>query len=221
MVRAHPELLAPDRLSRLRQPPVALTVNRVRGAGATTTVGLVVAGIALLAVPGAAQGGSYKFKVDLSFTQSTGWAHTLRQPNSPFQSYCADDTSTGGDVHYVYTGDGHGVLRAKLRGGRVTFRGSSSGMVSTLFKVPGTVISDAEYTVARQGEPPEGSNVPPPLSTAELTGGCKPLVRQAGVARSYLLTLRGRLTLAGTFARKDKGACEDPSGFTHTVGFGG
>jgi hypothetical protein len=193
----------------------------VRGAGARKSVGLLIAGMALLGVPGAAQGASYKFKVNLSFAQRADWAHTLRQPNSIYQSYCADDNSGGGDVHYVYTGDGHGVLRAKLRGGSVTFRGSSSGMVSTAMKVPGTVISDAEYTVARKGVPPEGCNVPPPLSTAELTAGCDPLVPHAGVARSYFLTLRGRLTLAGAFARKDKRACEDPSGFTHTVGFGG
>jgi hypothetical protein len=59
---------------------------------------------------------SYRFKVDLSVVQTTDWEQTVRHP-APGDGYCGDR-----DVHYVYTGEGDGELKARIRGGRVTFR---------------------------------------------------------------------------------------------------
>jgi hypothetical protein len=177
--------------------------------------GLLTVTVAALLAPGAAYGASYKFKVDLSITQDTDWAHTVRHPRSVTESYCGSR-----DVHYVYSGEGDGLLKAKLRGGRITFR-NVAGWMSTEMKVPGTVISNAAYTYAREGVPDEGCEVPPPLDTAKMVGTCTPLVRQPGTARSFFLVQRGKLVLTGGFYRKDKKACADPSLYTGVVGFGG
>jgi len=178
---------------------------------------LTVATAALLAPAGAgvAQGASHKFKVDLTITQETDWAQTVRHPRSVTESYCGSR-----DVHYVYSGEGDGLLKAKLRGGRITFR-NSAGWLSTEMKVPGTVISNAAYTVARQGVPDEGCVVPDPLDTSVMAGTCTPLVRQPGTARSFFLVQRGKLVLTGGFYRKDKKACADPSIYTGVVGVAG
>jgi hypothetical protein len=86
--------------------------------------------------------------------------------------------------------------------------------------VPGTVVSNAsEYTVAMEGVPDQGCEVPPPPPFS--VGECNPLIRRPGTARSFFLVLGGRLTLTGGFYRRDGKACADPSLYTGAIGFGG
>ena len=178
---------------------------------------LVAAGLTLAAaVPATAEAASYRFKVDLTVSQTTDWAQTVRQPRAG-GGYCGSR-----DVHYVYTGDGDGELKAKVRGARVTFKGTRAVMQSTQIRMRGTVIANSEYSVARQGVPDENCEVPPPVAApASAPGACNPLVRRSGVARSFLLAVRGRLTLTGAFTRRDKLACADASLYTGGVGYGG
>jgi hypothetical protein len=175
---------------------------------------IAVIAIAAMAIPGAADAASYKFKVNLSIVQTTDWAQKVRHP-APGDGYCGDR-----DVHYVYTGEGDGQLKARIVGGRVTFRGTRRQMQSTEIKVPGTVIANAsDYTIAREGVPDENCEVPPP--PAFPVGECNPLVRRPGVARSFLLAIGGRLSLTGGFYRRDRKGCADPSLYTGALGFGG
>jgi hypothetical protein len=166
-------------------------------------------------VTSAAQAASYRFKVNLSVVQTTDWAETVRHP-APGDGYCGDR-----DVHWVYSSEGDGQLKAKIIGGQVTFKGTRRVLQSTQIKVPGTVVSNAaDYTIAQVGTPDEGCELPSPpaFPTGE---GCNPLVRRPGTARSFLLVLRGRLTLTGGFYRRDKRSCADPSLYTGVLGFGG
>ena len=165
---------------------------------------------------GAAQAASYRFKVDLTVFQDTDWQEQVRHP-APGDAYCGDR-----DVHYVYASDGGGQLKAKIRGGRVTFKGTRRFLQSSELKVPGTVLTDSSpWTVAMEGVPDEGCEVPPPPAFTNGGEGCHPLIRHPGTARSFLLVLKGRLSLTGGFYRRDKKACSDPSGYTGVLGFGG
>ena len=172
----------------------------------------------LLVAAGSAQAASYRFKVDLTVVQTTDWEESVRHP-APGDAYCGER-----DVHYVYQSDGGGQLKAKVRGARVTFRGNARALQSSEIKVPGTVLADAkDYTVAMQGVPDEGCDVPPPpqFPKESAAGGCHELIRRPGTARSFLLVLRGRLNLTGGFYRRDKRSCADPSLYTGALGFGG
>jgi hypothetical protein len=171
--------------------------------------------LSILVMPGAASAASYRFKVDITVVQSTDWDHTVRHPR-PGDAYCGDR-----DVHYVYKASGDGELRAKVRGARVTFRGTRRFLQSSEIRVPGTVISDnSGYSVEMVGFPDQGCDVPPP-PTFPVEEGCNPLIRRPGVARSFLLVQRGRLNLTGGFYRRDKKTCGDPSVYTGVLGFGG
>jgi hypothetical protein len=171
----------------------------------------------VLVLPGAAEAASYRFKVDLTMVQTTDWAESVRHPR-PGDAYC------GNDVHYVYKGEGGGQLKAKIRGGRVTFRGNRLALQSSEIKVPGTVLADADpWSVEMVGFPDEGCVVPPPpqFPNESAGGGCHQLIRRPGTARSFLLAIRGRLNLTGGFYRRDKRSCSDPSLYTGALGFGG
>jgi hypothetical protein len=166
--------------------------------------------------PSVAAAATHRFKVNLTVVQTTDWDHKVRHP-APGDGYCGDR-----DVHYVYSASGDGELRAKVRGARVRFRGTRTQLQSSEIRVPGKVLSDhTSYTIERQGVPDENCDVPPP-PTFPPGEGCNPLVRWPGVARSFLMVLRGRLTLTGGFYRRDATkACGDPSGYTGVLGFGG
>jgi hypothetical protein len=182
-----------------------------------TRIWVIAAAIAsLMLAPSGADAKSYRFKVDLTVFQDTDWTrHEVRHP-APGSAYCGDR-----DVHYVYKSSGVGQLKAKIRGARVTFRGTKRFLQSSEIKVPGTVLSDADpYTVEMVGFPDENCDVPPPPQFTAGTG-CHPLVRHPGTARSFLLVLKGRLNLTGGFYRRDNKACSDPSGYTGALGFGG
>jgi hypothetical protein len=176
----------------------------------------VVAGV--LVVPGVAEAATYRFKVDLTVVQTTDWEESVRHP-APGDAYCGDR-----DVHYVYKSQGDGQLKAKIRGGQVTFRGTRQALQSSEIKVPGTVVTNSDpWSIAMVGVPDEGCDVPPPpaFPNESASGGCNPLVRRPGTARSFLLAIGGRLTLTGGFYRRDKRSCSDPSLFTGVLGFGG
>jgi hypothetical protein len=169
----------------------------------------------LMLVPSAAQAASYRFKVNLSMVQTTDWAQTVQHP-APGEGYCQND------VHWVYSGEGDGQLKAKVVGARVTFKGTRRALQSTEIKVPGTVISNAsDYTISQVGVPEDGCTLPPPPASPRTGDGCNPLVRRPGTARSFLLVIGGRLNLTGGFYRRDKKACADPSLYTGALGFGG
>lgn len=175
-----------------------------------------VLALLILVTPGVAQAAKYRFKVDLTVVQNTDWEEAVRHP-APGDAYCGDR-----DVHYVYKSSGDGELRAKVRGARMTFTGTRRVLQSSEIKVPGTVVSDhTPWTIAMQGVPDEGCEVPPPPQPPTSEERCNPLIRQPGVARSFLLVMRGRLNLTGGFYRRDKRGCTDPSLYTGVLGFGG
>jgi hypothetical protein len=177
---------------------------------------IVVAAASSLVAPSAVQAATHRFKVDLTIVQTTDWTQQVRHP-APGDGYCGTR-----DVHYVYSSSGDGELRAKIRGARVRFTGTRTQLRSSEIKVPGKALADhSGFTIERQGVPDEHCDVPPPPSFPP-DQGCNPLVRWPGVARSFLLVLRGRLTLTGGFYRRDMTkTCADPSAYTGVVGFGG
>ena len=179
--------------------------------------GLPAAVIVLtMLMSGVAQAASYRFKVDLTVFQDTDWTEHVRHP-APGDAYCGER-----DVHYVYKSEGGGQMKAKLRDGRVTFKGTKRFLQSSEIKVPGTVLTNAEaWTVEMVGVPDENCDVPPPPQVTNGGDGCNPLIRRPGTARSFLLVQKGRLILTGGFYRRDKQACSDPSGYTGVVGLGG
>jgi hypothetical protein len=177
---------------------------------------VIALAIGVMCVPSAAEAASYRFKVDLTVFQDTDWTEQVRHP-APGDAYCGDR-----DVHYVYSSDGGGQMKAKIRGGRVTFKGTKRFLQSSEIKIPGTVVSDAApWTIAMVGTPDEGCDVPPPPPFTNGDEGCNPLIRRPGTARSFLLVQKGRLILTGGFYRRDKRACSDPSLYTGVVGLGG
>jgi hypothetical protein len=168
-----------------------------------------------MALPGAAHGASYRFKINVTVVQTTDWAQTVRHP-APGDGYCGDR-----DVHWVYSGEGDGQLKAKIVGGRVTFKGTRRQLQSTEIKVPGTVVSNSsEYTISQVGVPDEHCDLPAPPAFP-VGEGCHPLIRRPGTARSFLLVIGGRLRLTGGFYPRDKKTCADPSLYTGVLGFGG
>lgn len=191
----------------------------MRRTGTTSRIGLLAVSTALMAMsaPGLAQGASYKFKVDLSVLQdSTDWQQELRWPRDGF---CGEQ-----DVHYVFKNGGDGELKLKVRGARVTFKGTKASVMSSLFRVPGTVISDhTGYSVSQVGTPDDQCSdyrgpIAPPATSA---GACSPLARRPGSAKVGLYTVSGRLGLLGGFTRKDKKACPDATLYTGVVGMAG
>lgn len=166
-----------------------------------------------LLVPSNAPAASYRFKVDLTVHQKTGWEETVRHP-APGDGYCRDD------VHWTYYSEGGGELRAKVVGARVTFKGTRRALQSTEIKVPAKQLSDAKpYTVAQVGIAEEGCDLPSPPALS--VGECNPFAPRRGTARSFLLVLRGRMTLTGGFYSRYNAACADPSLYTGVLGFGG
>lgn len=178
-------------------------------------VTLPIAVLALtMLIPGAAEAASYRFKVNLSMVQTTGWEQTVRHPAAG-EGYCGHR-----DVHWEYYGEGQGQLKAKIVGARVTFKGTRRALRSTEIKVPGTRVANAEdYTITQKGIPDEGCVLPqPPPHDA---GDCNPYIPRPGTARSFLLVIGGRMNLTGGFYNRINAACADPSLYTGLLRFGG
>jgi hypothetical protein len=155
---------------------------------------------------------SWKYRADITIVQKSDWAETVRWPRDGF---CGS-----ADVHYVYKGSGDGDLEAKVRGKRTTFRNVRGVLQSSEIRVPGEVFSDATWSVARQNQPTQGCDVPPPIAVP--MDGCNPLVRKRGTGRVALVVIRGRLNLIGGFYYRDpKQICGDPTGYTGLLGVAG
>jgi len=173
---------------------------------------IAVLALALLA-PSAAQAASYRFKVNLTVHQKTGWEETVRHP-APGDGYCRDD------VHWAYYSEGEGELNAKVVGARVTFKGTRRALQSSEIKMPAKQRANAKpYTISQVGTAEPGCELPPPPPFDE--GDCNPFAPRRGTARSFLLVIGGRLNLTGGFYGRYPAACADPSLYTGVLGFGG
>ena len=144
----------------------------------------VLAPIAVLALamlaPSASQAASYRFKVNLTIQQDTGWELTVRHPRTG-GGYC------GSDVHWNYYSEGGGKLRANIVGARVTFKGSRRMLQSTEIRVPAKQIADAkDFTISQVGTPDEGCDLPAPPKFD--VGECNPFAWRPGKARSFAST---------------------------------
>ena len=153
--------------------------------------------------PAAEAAKSYRFKVNLNVRQIVGWNQHYRE-----NEWC------GQDYHREFEGKGAGDLRARLTGGRVTFRVRNGGAVSTELKAPATRGALSDWNVYWAGIP---ENCPPGLPEsgpdAIDTSDCGPTVK--GKLVSHLIVDRGRLALLAYFdpaGSPDPIGCPDPSG---------
>src|SRR4051812_4730679 len=102
----------------------------------------LTAAVTITAAAPATAAKSWKYRVDVTVKQKTDWNMAVRWPRDGF---CGS-----ADVHYVYRGNGDGDLTTKVRHKRTTFRRVDGLLESTEITMPGTVFSDAEWSVARQ-----------------------------------------------------------------------
>jgi hypothetical protein len=170
----------------------------------------VIAGAAALVAmaavaPGAEAAKTYRFKLDVSVLQTTGWTAHFRE-----QSQC------GEDYHRDYDGAGAGTLKGRLRGGRIAFRERGGLLQSTPFKIRGSRHATNEWTVQWVGAP--DGTCPPNLPAAEApdTSDCG---TRAGVLDSQLFVQGGRLALLTAFERAGNPStplCSDPTAVSVT-----
>jgi hypothetical protein len=161
--------------------------------------------VAAAAVVPSAEAARYRFKMNISVLQSTGWSAHFRE-----------EARCGEDYHRDYVGGGAGTLRGSLKGGRVTFRSMRGGLQSSAFKIPGSRRASNEWTVQWMGAPDE--SCPPDLPAAEApdTSDC---VTRKGTLQSQLFVLGGRLGLVTAFERAGNPAaplCPDPTAVSVT-----
>jgi hypothetical protein len=157
------------------------------------------------AIVPSAEAAKYRFKMNISVLQTTGWSAHFRE-----------EARCGEDYHRDYMATGAGTLRGTLKGGRVTFRSMGGGLQSSAFKIPGSRRASNEWTVQWVGAPDE--SCPPDLPAAEPpdTSDC---VTRKGTLQSQLLVLGGRLGLLTAFERAGNPAaplCPDPTAVSVT-----
>jgi hypothetical protein len=157
------------------------------------------------AIVPSAEAAKYRFKMNISVLQSTGWSAHFRE-----------EARCGEDYHRDYMATGAGTLRGSLKGGRVTFRSMGGGLQSSAFKIPGSRRASNEWTVQWVGSPDE--SCPPDLPAAEPpdTSDC---VTRKGTLQSQLLVLGGRLGLLTAFERAGNPTaplCPDPTAVSVT-----
>jgi hypothetical protein len=167
------------------------------GLGALVALGAVA--------PGAEAAKTYRFKVDISVYQVTGW-------NAHFR----EDASCGEDYHRDWTGGGSGTLRGSLKGGRVTFRSRGGTLSSNAFKIAGSRNATNDWTVQWLGTPDEGCppNLPAPEEPDQRDCG-----RRKGTLESQLFVVGGRLALLTAFERAGNPStplCPDPTAVSVT-----
>ena len=160
--------------------------------------------VALLA-PSAQAAKSYRFKVEMSVYQTTGWTAHFRE-----------DAQCGEDYHRDYQGGGSGTLKGRLTGGRITFRSRGGILSSNSFKVPGSRNATNDWTVQWVGAPDE--SCPPGLPAAEEpdTSDC---ITRKGTLESQLMVVAGRLGLLTAFERAGNPSaplCPDPTAVSVT-----
>jgi hypothetical protein len=157
------------------------------------------------AIVPSAEAAKYRFKMNISVLQTTGWSAHFRE-----------EARCGEDYHRDYMATGAGTLRGTLKGGRVTFRSMGGGLQSSAFKIPGSRRASNEWTVQWVGSPDE--SCPPDLPAAEPpdTSDC---VTRKGTLQSQLLVLGGRLGLLTAFERAGNPTaplCPDPTAVSVT-----
>jgi hypothetical protein len=170
----------------------------------------LLAGLAALAalaavVPSAQAARSYRFNLNISVLQSTGWTAHFRE-----------DAQCGEDYHRDYQGGGAGTLRGSLKGARVTFRMSDGLLQSTDFNIPGSRRASNDWTVQWLGAPDE--SCPPGLPAAEAPDTSDCGLRKGKLA-SQLFVAGGRLTLLTAFERAGNPStplCPDPTAVSVT-----
>jgi hypothetical protein len=170
----------------------------------------MLAGLAALVAlgamaPGAEAAKTYRFKVNISVHQVTGW-------NAHFR----EDAWCGEDYHRDWMGGGSGTLRGSLNGGRVTFRSRGGLLSSNNFKIPGSRNATNDWTVQWLGTP-DGSCAPD-LPAAEEPDQ-RDCGKRKGTLASQLFVAGGRLALLTAFERAGKPTtplCSDPTGVSVT-----
>jgi hypothetical protein len=166
---------------------------------------LVLLAMSLSAVP-AAEAKRYRFKVDLDAYQETAWSLTTRS-----EPFCGSSSP-----YFVHRGSGSGDLRARLRGGRVTFRGSGPILESSVFRAPASAIGFETGWTTSVSHYDEDCQTPP--NPQADSGDCG--VRRRGKAPLFLFVVRGRIGLAGAFSEGGT-PCQDQSLMTGVFGHGG
>ena len=164
---------------------------------------------ALLAVsvfaPGADAAKSYRFKMDISVYQVTGWSAHFRE-----------DAWCGQDYHREWTGTGSGLLKGSLRGGRITFRSRGRALSSSPFKVSGSRSAHNDWTVQWVGAPDGTCRPDLPAAEPPDTSDCG---LRKGTLASQLVVFGGRLGLITAFERAGDPRtplCSDPTAVSVT-----
>ena len=163
------------------------------------------------AAPAAEAAKSYRFKADITVRQLVGWNQHFRE-----NAWCGDD------YHREYQGIGSGELKARMRGGRVTFRERGRYLMSNELRVPATRGALNQWTVQWVGNP---ENCPPNLPAAQEPddgADCGPT--RKGRLDAGLFVLRGRLSLLGSFdpaGANDPIPCPDPTAISGVAGRAG
>jgi hypothetical protein len=170
----------------------------------------ILAGVAALAAvaavaPSAQAARSYKFKLNISVLQTTGWTAHFRE-----------DAWCGEDYHRDYQGGGGGTLRGSLRGGHVTFRMRQGLLQSTDFNIPGLRRASNEWTVQWLGARDGTCRPDLPPAEAPDTSDCG---LRKGKLASQLFVAGGRLSLLTAFERAGHPStplCSDPTAVSVT-----
>ena len=161
--------------------------------------------VAAAAIVPSAEAAKYRFKMNVSILQSTGWSAHFRE-----------DAWCGEDYHRDYAGTGAGTLRGSLKGARITFRSMGGGFQSSAFKIPGSRHAANEWTVQWVGAPDESCPPGMPAAQAPDTSDCG---TRKGRLDSQLFVFGGRLSLLTAFERAGNPStplCSDPTAVSVT-----
>jgi hypothetical protein len=159
----------------------------------------VMVALAALA-PSAGAAKAYRFKVDISVNQATGWSAHFRE-----------DAWCGADYHREWTGGGSGLLKGALRGGRITFRSRGGLLSSSSFNIPGSRSAHNDWTVQWVGTPDGTCRPDLPAPEKPDTSDCG---KRKGKLASQLFVQRERLALLTAFERAGNPStplCPDPT----------
>jgi hypothetical protein len=160
---------------------------------------------ALAAVVPSAEAAKYRFKMNISVLQTTGW-------NAHFR----EDAWCGEDYHRDYQGGGAGTLRGSLKGARVTFRMRGGLLQSTAFNISGSRRASNEWTVQWLGAPDGTCRPDLPAAETPDTTDCG---TRKGKLASQLFVAGGRLRLLTAFERAGNPStplCSDPTAVSVT-----
>jgi hypothetical protein len=166
---------------------------------------VVAALVAVGAVVPSAGAATYRFKLDITVHQVTGW-------NAHFR----EDASCGEDYHREWMGGGSGLLKGTLKGARITFRSRGGSLSSSPFKIPGSRTARNDWTVQWVGTPDETCRPDLPAPEPPDTRDCG---TRKGKLESQLFVFGGRLALLTAFERAGNPStplCSDPTAVSVT-----